>query len=96
MQSAIWPIRRLETSSITPRPNCATRPATVKSVAIRTSFGLSIRNVADFRLVASREEEHLAGLAERVAPAPVIRVPFLRTDVHDLDGLSEVGNHLLA
>jgi anion-transporting ArsA/GET3 family ATPase len=51
-------------------------------------------NLADFRLVASREEEHLAGLAERVAPAPVVRVPFLRTDVHDLDGLSEVGQHL--
>ena len=27
--------------------------------------------------VAAREEEHLAGLAERVAPAPVVRVPFL-------------------
>ena len=51
-------------------------------------------NLADFRLVASREEEHLAGLAERVAPAPVLRVPFLQSDVHDLDGLSEVGSHL--
>jgi anion-transporting ArsA/GET3 family ATPase len=51
-------------------------------------------NLADFRLVASREEEHLAGLAERVAPAPVVRVPFLRTDVHDLEGLSEVGEYL--
>jgi len=53
-------------------------------------------NLADFRLVASREEEHLAGLAERVAPAPVLRVPFLQSDVHDLDGLSEVGSHLFA
>ena len=53
-------------------------------------------NLADFRLVASREEEHLAGLAERVAPAPVLRVPFLQSDVHDLDGLSEVGTHLFA
>ena len=43
---------------------------------------------------ASREEEHLAGLAEQVAPAPVVRVPFLRTDVHDLDGLGLVGAHL--
>ena len=51
-------------------------------------------NLADFRVVAAREEEHLAGLAELVAPAPVIRVPFLRTDVHDLDGLSEIAEHL--
>ena len=42
------------------------------------------------------EEEHLSGLAERVAPAPVVRVPFLRSDVHDLDGLAEVGEHLFA
>jgi len=59
-----------------------------------TALGGLYANLADFRLVASREEEHLAGLADRVAPAPVIRVPFLRTDVHDLDGLSEVGEHL--
>jgi anion-transporting ArsA/GET3 family ATPase len=61
-----------------------------------TDLGGLYANLADFRLVASREEEHLAGLAERVAPAPVIRVPFLRSDVHDLDGLSEVGSHLFA
>jgi anion-transporting ArsA/GET3 family ATPase len=51
-------------------------------------------NLADFALVASKEEDHLSGLAEKVAPAPVIRVPFLSTDVHDLDGLAEVGAHL--
>ena len=59
-----------------------------------TDLGGLYANLADFRLVASREEEHLAGLAERVAPAPVVRVPFLRSDVHDLDGLAEVGEHL--
>ena len=61
-----------------------------------TDLGGLYANLADFRLVASREEEHLAGLADRVAPAPVVRVPFLRTDVHDLDGLSEVGTFLFA
>ncbi len=59
-----------------------------------TDLGGLYTNLADFRLVASREEEHLAGLAERIAPAPVIRVPFLQSDVHDLDGLAEVGTHL--
>ncbi|MDX6506294.1 MAG: hypothetical protein QOG06_938 [Gaiellaceae bacterium] len=61
-----------------------------------TDLGGLYANLADFRLVASREEEHLAGLADRVAPAPVIRVPFLQTDVHDLNGLTEVGTHLFA
>ena len=53
------------------------------------------RNLADFQLVASREEHHLAGLAERVAPAPVVRVPFLSTDVHDIDGLTNLGALML-
>ena len=59
-----------------------------------TDIGGLYRNLADFALVAAREEEHLAGLAEQVAPSPVIRVPFLRSDVHDLTGLRLVGDHL--
>ncbi len=61
-----------------------------------TDLGGLYANLADFRLVASREEEHLLGLAERVAPAPIVRVPFLRSDVHDLEGLAEVGDYLFA
>ena len=59
-----------------------------------TALGALYANLADFHLVASREEEHLSGLAEQVAPAPVVRVPFLRSDVHDLGGLAEVGEFL--
>ncbi|MGI8664405.1 MAG: ArsA family ATPase [Acidimicrobiales bacterium] len=59
-----------------------------------TDIGGLYANLADFELVASKEEEHLAGLAERVAPAPVIRVPFLSTDVHDLVGLAQIAEHL--
>jgi anion-transporting ArsA/GET3 family ATPase len=59
-----------------------------------TDLGGLYRNLADFQLVASREEEHLAGLAEAVAPAPVVRVPFLSTDVHDLEGLALLAEHL--
>ncbi len=61
-----------------------------------TDLGGLYRNLADFALVAAREEEHLAGLADQVAPAPVVRVPFLRSDVHDLGGLSEVADELFA
>ena len=59
-----------------------------------TEIGGLYRNLADFALVAQREEEHVSGLAAMVAPAPVVRVPFLRTDVHDLTGLGLVGDHL--
>jgi anion-transporting ArsA/GET3 family ATPase len=56
-----------------------------------TALGDLVANLADFAAMADTEEQHLAGLAARVAPAPVVRVPFLRTDVHDLDGLAGVG-----
>ena len=60
-----------------------------------TELGGLYRNLAQFQLVASREEEHLAGLADAVHPAPVVRVLFLSTDVHDIDGLTKVASHLL-
>lgn len=51
-------------------------------------------NLAEFRQVAEREVAALAGLADQVAPAPIIYVPFLRSDVHDLDGLARINTHL--
>lgn len=59
-----------------------------------TDIGGLYSNLADFQLVSSREEAHLSGLAEAIAPAPMIRVPFLESDVHDLEGLALVGTHL--
>jgi len=61
-----------------------------------TDLGGLYANLADFAAVGRREAGHLAGLAEQVAPAPVARVPFLRSDVHDLDGLTEIAGHLFA
>ncbi len=51
-------------------------------------------NLADFAAVAATEEGHLEGLTGRVAPAPVVRVPFLDSDVHDLGGLDRIAAHL--
>ncbi len=59
-----------------------------------SELGGLFRNLADFAMVAQREEDNLAGLAESVAPAPLARVPFLRSDVHDLEGMSLVADHL--
>ena len=59
-----------------------------------TDLGGLYANLGDFLQVASNEEANLAGLAHKVSPAPVIRVPFLQTDVHDLVGLAEIARHL--
>ena len=49
----------------------------------RSSGGISRSS----RSSPMREERYVGELAEEVAPAPVVRVPFLREDVHDLEGL---------
>jgi anion-transporting ArsA/GET3 family ATPase len=59
-----------------------------------TAIGGLYANVADFRTMADGEEAHLEGLAKAVAPAPVLRVPFLSEDVHDVDTLEQVAGHL--
>jgi anion-transporting ArsA/GET3 family ATPase len=59
-----------------------------------TDLGGLYRNLADFQTVASRERAHLAGLAETVAPAPVVWVPFLSSDVHDVAGMGAIARHL--
>jgi anion-transporting ArsA/GET3 family ATPase len=53
-----------------------------------------LANHAELEATASHEAAAVAGLVERVAPAPVGRVPLLETDVHDLDGLVAVADHL--
>jgi anion-transporting ArsA/GET3 family ATPase len=60
-----------------------------------TDLGGLYRNLADFQLVSSREEDHLGVLIAAAPEAAVVRVPFLRSDVHDLDGLTEIGEHML-
>ena len=59
------------------------------------AYGELTRNLQDFLAVSSREELYVEELAEEVAPAPVVRVPFLKEDVHDLEGLEIVASHLL-
>jgi hypothetical protein len=46
--------------------------------------------------VSAKELAHLGGLAEAVAPAPVVWVPFLSTDVHDIAGMGGLAAHLFS
>jgi anion-transporting ArsA/GET3 family ATPase len=59
-----------------------------------TALGGLYANLADFQLVASEEESHLTGLAERVPGAALVRVPYLPSDVHDLEGMALVAGYL--
>jgi anion-transporting ArsA/GET3 family ATPase len=58
------------------------------------ALGALVANRDELRAMAEREETHFAALAGQVAPAPVARVPFLAADVHDLDGLAVIADHL--
>jgi anion-transporting ArsA/GET3 family ATPase len=91
-------IRALIVNRIHPR--FTDRSATELRALAETRHGTELAdlltNLADFAALADTEERHLEGLTARVAPAPVVRVPFLAHDVHDLDGLATVGSWLFS
>ena len=55
-----------------------------------------IENLRGYTAASDREEQALADLVAKVAPAPVYRVPLLNSDVHDLDGLGTIADLLFA
>ena len=69
----------------------AVPPALRAAVDGSPTLAALARNVDDFDRVATREEAHLEALVSRLPGTPIVRVPFLSSDVHDLDGLDEVG-----
>ena len=96
LREARIPVRALVINRMHPRFSEAS-PGSLRRRAdslAGTDLGSLYANLADFTQVAAEEEAHVAGLADRVAPAPVVRVPFLHSDVHDLGGLAEIGGHL--
>ena len=52
-------------------------------------------NLAQLAEVAESEERLITPLAATMSPAPVVRVPLLIRDVHDLAGLGDVAAHLV-
>ncbi len=51
-------------------------------------------NLTELNMVAAREEAAFAGLAAKVSPAPVGRIPLFGQDVHELVGLRRAADHL--
>ncbi len=74
-------------------------PAEARSraeVLAGTALGDHYANLADVSTLAANEEAELADLKGRIGGATVVRVPLLRSDVHDLEGLDLVAAHLFA
>jgi anion-transporting ArsA/GET3 family ATPase len=55
-----------------------------------------IRTYEEERRLAQRDRENLADLRRRLGRKPMIEVPHLQDDVHDLDGLRRMDEYLFA
>jgi anion-transporting ArsA/GET3 family ATPase len=55
-----------------------------------------VRNLEDVRRLAVRDQASVTRLEAELAGAPIVRVPHLEDDVHDIGGLAAVDAHLFA
>ena len=97
LRSSHLPVEALVVNRVHPRFGERGRPEADRERAATlagTALGSLYSNLADFRTMAAGEEAHLEGLAAAVTPAPVLRVPFLADDVHDVVTLEQVAGHL--
>jgi anion-transporting ArsA/GET3 family ATPase len=53
-----------------------------------------LENFERYRALAARDRENMADLTKRLDQENVIEVPYLDTDVHDLDGLAQINRYL--
>ena len=58
--------------------------------------GKVARNLEDHRRLAERDEANVERLAGQLGRKPVLTVPELSGDVHDLEGLQELNGHLFS
>ncbi|MGH9088432.1 MAG: hypothetical protein ACRDYZ_10025, partial [Acidimicrobiales bacterium] len=77
-------------------PHFGKRLPAVPSPPAGSDLAAIIATLEQLELQAEAEDAAFAGLAEQLAPAPVGRVPLLVTDVHDVEGLVAVADHLFA
>ena len=59
-----------------------------------SGWGALLSNLEELDRMAASEDRHVRVVAQRAGGAPVVCVPFLTDEVHDLTGLAEVGRHL--
>ncbi len=56
--------------------------------------GRLARNLAEYDVLAVRDQKNIDRLREALNGEPVIRIPYLDTDVHDIAGLAEIDRFL--
>lgn len=56
--------------------------------------GRLARNLAEYDVLAVRDQKNIEKLTRTLNGEPVIRVPYLDTDVHDIAGLCEINKYL--
>ncbi|MBV8305080.1 MAG: ArsA family ATPase [Acidimicrobiia bacterium] len=96
LEEAGIPVEALVVNRMHPRFGPVSAGALRGRAAAQASSELAglYENLADFTQLAEVEEANVAELSAQVRPAPLVRVPFLPSDVHDLDGLAELGKFL--
>jgi anion-transporting ArsA/GET3 family ATPase len=84
------------------RYRLGTRQVKVNDLAGRIDSELSdgdlahrlARNLADYDVLAVRDQKNIGKLTKALDGEPVIRIPYLDTDVHDIAGLCEINRFL--
>jgi anion-transporting ArsA/GET3 family ATPase len=69
-------------------------PATLPEAPAGSDLERLLANLRDHQALGAGEEQTVEAIVCEVAPAPVARVPLLDVDVHDLEGLTTVADHL--
>lgn len=54
------------------------------------------KNFCEYDVLALRDERNIKSLRESLGDEPVIRIPYLDTDVHDIAGLNQINEYLFA
>ena len=54
------------------------------------------RNLAEYDVLAVRDQRNIDKLRQAMSDEPVIRIPYLDTDVHDIAGLCQINEYLFA
>ena len=56
--------------------------------------GRAAQNLVHYQALADRDRENIEGLERRIGSGPIVEVPLLDHDIHDLEGVAAVGRHL--
>lgn len=90
-------VRALVVNRAHPRFELAGEPGpALEEVAAGTPLEPFVSNLHQLALVADAEDAQVAGLVERISPAPTVRVALLEADVCDLAGLSRIAAYVFA